>query len=305
MALPHEGQRLSAVERLLPGREVCAGEWLVDRGVEADVHPANRVRKKDEAEQANLRVVVYFHAGEVIDGVDKPELACACNLLLECRALWLARGDELLAFGGGVRTVDTIDLHVSVVVGVYVRIARDGDCRGPRTVVGHTDNHDGVRVDLTIGDTCVEVRQLRLAQGVALGVSAGVRADQQDVHRSVELVLVALPTSRVDPQLRGAELIADPADSEVADGRHCQRNGRQHRKGCLHNRVPQLRDVTHLRWGGLDVARRPQGVSHRAQLYRVRKQQKTRAWASSRCFSHFWMGKLIRIVYMKAGREDR
>ena len=71
VALPHEAQRLRAVQ-LLPARwEVGTRKRFVDSVFQADVDAAERVGDQREAEQADLGVVVDGDAGQVGDGLDQ------------------------------------------------------------------------------------------------------------------------------------------------------------------------------------------------------------------------------------------
>ena len=261
VALAHKRQCLGAVEGLLAGGEVRARERLVDGGVEADVDAADGVGKQHEAQQTDLREVVDLHAGEVRHRVDQPLLARARDLLFELGVLGGAVGKQLLSLFARVRRVDAVDLHVAVVISVDVGIARDGDGGGARAVLGHAHDHDGVRVDLAVGLTRVQARELVFGQRVALGVRARVGADEQDVDRPVEyLFLLALLAA--DIQLGGRQLVVELADGEVAHAGKHQRSGGGSRKHTLGDGVARLLQVPRTGGGRLDVSGAPGVVIH-------------------------------------------
>src|SRR5699024_11113725 len=136
--------------------------------------------------------------------------------LLSVRRLGAALGDLLffLEFRGAV---DAVELHVAV-RGGDVRVARQGDGGRSGTVVGHTDEDDRVRVG-GLFLTRVEHVDLLLAQGIALGVRAGVAAVPAELGRAARTIA-------------GGELAGlGEAPVELADRLIPARADHQHQRG--------------------------------------------------------------------------
>lgn len=216
MALAHEAEGVGTRERLLPGREARAGEGLVDRRVQTHVDAADGIGEQDEAEQPDLGVVIDRHAGEARDGVDE-RLAARERRFAVGFGVGHPALDEfeaLLLLGGSVRGVD---LAVADAGHVHVRVARDGDRRRGRSVVGNADQNDGVGVvgHLVAGAERVE---LVLRERVAVRVGPAVGAHEQDVDRTVG------PVAEIEVRHR-REVAAQRVDALPCHTRHQKRAG--------------------------------------------------------------------------------
>ena len=198
----------------MTGRELRTRVGLIDGIVETHVHAADGVGEVDEAEQADFGVVVDGDAGDIGDTRDQSLPARLRGLLLDVLFIRLSPGSrcfflELLGLVVLRLPVDGVELHVAEVrTAVDVGVTGNRYRGGRGAVVGHADQDDGVGAGgvLFTGPQHVD---LGLGEFLAVGVGAGVDADQEDVGGTVLLVAEVEATGL-------AQVGADVAEGEVA-----------------------------------------------------------------------------------------
>ncbi len=201
VSLPDEGHRGAAGNLLGAGFEVGAGVGIVDWGVEAYRHPADRVGQGVEADQVDLGVVVDAQPGEGLD--DGLQFGAAGVVGVH---FYLRRGHTAfppvprlgVKLRGAVEGVDLVRLVGSlgaVVVGPFHHVRhrrRDPGISWQRdpgrlsAALRNVHHHDGVGDDAASVGLSAHRRQFRGGKRVALLIGASVGADQQNVAPAAE-----------------------------------------------------------------------------------------------------------------------
>src|SRR5699024_2364676 len=129
-----------------------------------------------------------------------------------------------------MRGIDTIDLHIAVLIIVNISITWDRNRGGAGAIIGYTDHHQGIGVFFAVIDTCVKVAQLLFGELVALSIGARVRAYEEDIDSAIDIISRALAAISVTAQVQvgsRGHAATKTSDGEITNAGNQQHDDRQ------------------------------------------------------------------------------
>src|SRR5699024_6211486 len=109
---------------------------------------------------------------------------------------------QLIGLGSLMRGIDTIDLHIAVLIVVHIIITRDRNSGGTRAIIGQSDHHQVIGVFFAVINTGVKVAQLLFVESVALCIGTRVCVEEQSIDSALDIISRALVTVSVTAQVQ-------------------------------------------------------------------------------------------------------